>query len=348
MLTGDAASNQTGEKTAEQAYKNIKVLDGMPASKLLGAMDYMSAALGVNCSHCHTEEWESDVKPAKEATRKMIVMTRSLNKQSFSGYDVVSCYTCHRGRPNTEGAIPQEEIDFWLAARRIEPAPPGTPRPGKLPPADRIVSDYVRAIGGEAAINKLTSLVSKGAMTAIAADGPPSNTPIEIRRRAPDKLLIVTGRTVRGYDGKTAWAKDAVKARPETRELDGDELADVKRDADFYRYLKMKESYARMGLLGKEKVGGRDAYVIGASGHDGRRERLYFDVERGLLIRRSSIYRTVMGAIPEVIDFDDYRDVGGVKLPFMVRWTRPPFSATSRFTEIRINVPIESNRFSRP
>lgn len=350
ILAADCvASRQAGEKSAEQAYKNIRVLGEMPASKLLGAMNYMSAALGVNCNHCHTDEWESDVKPAKEATRKMIVMTRDLNKQSFSGYDVVSCYTCHRGTPNTVAAIPQYEAELWSDARAMAP-PSLADRPGSsgLPTVDRIVSDYVTAIGGEAAINKLSSLVSKGSMTTIAGGGPPSNSTIEVRRQSPDKLLIVAGAGARGYDGKNGWTTDGVKAGVGAREIEGDELAEIRREAEFYRLLKLKESYPRMGLLGKEKVGGRDAFVIGASGHDGSREKLYFDVERSLLIRRYSIYRTVMGAIPELIDFDDYRDVGGVKLPFVVRWTRPPFSSTRRFTEIRINIPLESSGFARP
>src|SRR5215216_2641717 len=71
------------EKPAEQVYKNIKVLNGLPASELDGAMYYMSAALGVGCTHCHTNPWDSDAKPAKLAARKMILMTRDINKENF-------------------------------------------------------------------------------------------------------------------------------------------------------------------------------------------------------------------------------------------------------------------------
>src|ERR1044071_917768 len=87
------------EKPAEQVYKNIQVFNGLPASELDGVMSYMSAALGVGCTHCHTNPWDSDVKPAKLAARRMILMTRNINKENFSGNPVVNCYTCHRGQP---------------------------------------------------------------------------------------------------------------------------------------------------------------------------------------------------------------------------------------------------------
>jgi hypothetical protein len=341
------ASQQEQEVPAERVYKNIKVLTGIPASKLDGAMYYMSAALGVSCDHCHTDVWESDAKPAKEATRKMIVMTRELNKQSFSGYDAVSCYTCHQGKPNTLAVIPLSEIEDWIRLNSAPASNPDAP-PGQsgLPTIDRILADYTNAIGGEAAIARITTRVSKGTLAAVAGTTAATPEPLEVYRQAPNKLVIVTGDSVQGFDGQRAWVKG--KKSDGVSELAGDELVELKRDAEFYRYLKLKESYSRLGVLGKDQVGGRDAYVVGATGHDQSRERLYFDVKTGLLIRRYYLYRTVLGSVPEVTDFDDYRDAGGVKLPFMVRSTRPPFISTSRFTEIQVNVPIEATRFERP
>lgn len=342
MVIDGIAGQQAQESTAERAYRNIKVLTGLPASKLTGAMYYMSAALGVSCDHCHTDAWESDVKPAKEAARKMIVMTRDLNKGSFSGYDAVSCYTCHRGKPNTSATIPLAEIDHWITTGNTE----SSPSPSALPTIDRIIVDYTNAIGGETAIARVTNRVSKGTLTVAAGANAAAPEPLEVYRRAPDKLLIVVGDSVEGFDGKRAWSK--TKENRGVAEIIGDELLERKRDAEFYRYLKLRETYPRMGVLGRDKVGERETYVVGATGHDESRERLYFDVKTGLLIRRYSLYRTVLGSVPETIDFDDYREVGGVKLPFTVRSSRPPFISTSKFSEIRVNVPIEAARFEKP
>src|SRR5215210_4608816 len=88
-------------KTAEQVYKNIQVLKGVPASQLQGAMSFMADSLGVGCSYCHSKSFDADDKPTKQTARKMIRMVFDLNKGSseiFSG-STVSCYTCHRGKP---------------------------------------------------------------------------------------------------------------------------------------------------------------------------------------------------------------------------------------------------------
>jgi hypothetical protein len=103
-----------------------------------------------------------------------------------------------------------------------------------------------------------------------------------------------------------------------------------------------------MRLLAKEMVGDREAYVVGAISRDDGRERLYFDSHNGLLIRRYVSFRTAFGAIPEVTDFDDYRPVDGIKLPFRISWSRPPFSSVQSFTEIRLNVPIDDAIFRLP
>src|SRR6266550_102027 len=78
-VTFSAQTPAAEQKTAEQVYKNIQVLNGLPASELDGVMNFMSASLGVGCNHCHTDQWDSDMKSAKLAARKMIVMTRNLN-----------------------------------------------------------------------------------------------------------------------------------------------------------------------------------------------------------------------------------------------------------------------------
>src|SRR5215510_7509303 len=87
-------------KTAEQVYKNIKVLQGTPANELNQSMHLMKGATGMDCLYCHIErEWEKDVKPAKEVARAMIVMMNDINKRQFGGKQVVTCYTCHNGKP---------------------------------------------------------------------------------------------------------------------------------------------------------------------------------------------------------------------------------------------------------
>jgi hypothetical protein len=332
------------EKPAEQVYKNIQVLNGLAASELDGAMYYMSASLGVGCTHCHTNPWESDAKPSKLAARKMILMTRNINKENFSGNPVVNCYTCHRGQPQTVTMPPASQPAWQMLDAEPAAAPP-TPA---MPSAEQVIDKYIRAIGGAAAINKLKTRVSRGTRTTTNKMTPPLSVPLEVYQTAANNLLAITnhpgGVVHKGFNGTVGWLKDARGQR----EITGKELAEEKRGADFFRYMKIKESYPSARLLGKEKVGDREAFVIGATSRDDSREKLYFDTETGLLIRRYVTFKTALGSIPEVTDFADYKDVDGIKLPFTISWSRPPFTSTEKLVEIKLDVPIDDRKFDPP
>lgn len=328
------------EKTAEQVYKNIQVLTGLPASELDGVMSFMSASLGVGCTHCHTNPWDSDVKSPKLAARRMILMTRAINKENFSGNPAITCYTCHHGQP---GTVPNPPPDLTAVQQPGTTATSAKAPP--LPPTEEIIGRYVRAIGGEAAIEKIITQVSRGTETTTNRMTPPLTLPIEIYQTAQNKVLVVRntprGAVLEGFNGAAGWIKDdrGQAAMSDKR------LTQIKRDGDFYRYLKLKQTYPQMRVLGQEKVGDRQAWVVGATTRDDSREKLYFDLRTGLLIRKYIAFKTAFGAIPEVTDFDDYRAVNGVKLPFSISWSRPPFSSTRKFTEIKLNVNVDNAKF---
>jgi hypothetical protein len=332
------------EKPAEQVYKNIQVLNGLPASELDGTMYYMSATLGVGCTHCHTNPWESDVKPSKLAARRMILMTRNINKENFSGNPVVNCYTCHRGQTQTVTVPPAGQPAWQTPGAETTAAKPSD----AMPDAGQVIEKYIRAIGGEAAINKLKTRAARGTRTTTNKMTPPLSVPLEVYQTAANKLLAITnhpgGVTYEGFNGTVGWFKD-VRGQ---REVTGKELAEEKRAADFFRFLKIRESYPGLRVLGKENVGGREAYVVGATSRDDSREKLYFDAETGLLVRRYVTYKTALGSIPEVTDFADYKDVDGIKLPFTISWSRPPFTSTEKFVEIKLNVAIDDAKFDPP
>ncbi len=137
------------EKPAEEVYKNIQVFNGLPASQLDGAMQFMSASLGVGCDHCHTNSWESDTKTAKVATRRMILMTRNINKENFGNNPAVTCYSCHFGRPHS---IPLPGAELLASKKESEPA---IAKPASMPTTDEVINRYISAIGGQAVIEKL-------------------------------------------------------------------------------------------------------------------------------------------------------------------------------------------------
>ena len=83
--TTKSAFNHQKGNTAEQVYKNIQVLKGIPASQLRPTMTFIAGSLGVSCEHCHTNPWESDIKPAKQIARRHIQMTLNINKKTSTG-----------------------------------------------------------------------------------------------------------------------------------------------------------------------------------------------------------------------------------------------------------------------
>jgi len=102
--TPNPESNQP-PKPAEEVYKNIQVLKGMPAPQLMGVMQSFTRSLGVKCDLCHVMgAFDKDDKPEKQTARKMIVMAHQINTDNFGGHMRVTCWTCHRGATEPESA----------------------------------------------------------------------------------------------------------------------------------------------------------------------------------------------------------------------------------------------------
>jgi hypothetical protein len=95
---------------AEQVFKSIQTFKGRPAIALLRVMEQAFVAnLGVECSYCHVDkQYDSDEKNAKKVAREMWVMRAQVQeaarKASGNPQAVVTCYTCHKGKPKPEFA----------------------------------------------------------------------------------------------------------------------------------------------------------------------------------------------------------------------------------------------------
>lgn len=347
LLAPRSLIQQQGDRPVEQTRKNIQVLKGLPESRLFPLMNFIGDSLGVRCSYCHVNnggdkwEWESDAKPEKKTAREMMQMTLAINKDSFSGNQGVTCYSCHRGQTHVVGLPP-----FPLPPREsfLEEEPK---RDASLPTADQVFDKYVQAIGGHAAFDKLKTRVWKG--TYITSNG--TSLPYEIQQAAPNKFLSILTTPKQGvflmaFNGTSGWQQNARGVR----ELGGSDLAQLKTFIGFFGGAGLKEQYSNLRVVRKEKIGEREAYLVRGVSTDGNNERLYFDTQTGLLLRRITIEKTVLLPIPEETDFEDYREVDGVKLPFtiVVQDIDPAYNATRKFTEVKHNVAIEDAKFNMP
>jgi Photosynthetic reaction centre cytochrome C subunit len=352
-----AATAAPQEKTVDQTRKNIQVLKGLPDSQLGTVMQFIAVSMGRRCDFCHVNKggnnwvWESDEKEEKLAARKMMTMVLALNKDNFRGSPTVSCYTCHRGRNSPQGIpslpVPTPQPRPQPPAQTAPGQPAATPMPTPAPPtADQILAKYVEGLGGQAAIDKMKTLVMKG--TYAGFNG--AAIPYEVSMSAPDKFYIIAttpqGTSERGSDGKVAWEKGPRGVN----ELMNPVLDDLKSTFLFFHNIKLKEQFTRLRGGRKDKIGDRDVIVVNGTTADNHREQLFFDAETGLLRRRISYLETPIGVIPNQIDFEDYRDVDGVKVPFTVRVlsVEPGLVSTRTYTEIKLNAPVDDAKFKMP
>jgi hypothetical protein len=214
------------------------------------------------------------------------------------------------------------------------------------PTVDQVIDKYVQAVGGKVAMEKLTSRQAVG--TIDPGNGMTLN--IEIHEKAPNKFLSeVTvpnfGSVKQGFDGSVAWDSNPQQG---VQELSGAMLASRKRNAQFYRWLRLRELFPKLELKGAAKVGDRDAYFVEATPAEGAPEKFYFDTQTGLLLRRDTSVDTPDGTITFESYYEDYREVDGVKIAFSLRRVGPDNVLTLKFTEVKHNVPFDDAQFAKP
>jgi hypothetical protein len=350
--TAAAPTRAQNQMLAENVFKNVTALRGIPVDEFMGTMGVFSAALGFSCEDCHTassNDWANyakDVSPRKTMARQMVRMVAEINKTNFGGRQVVTCFTCHRGgnRPKVTaslsllyGAPPPDELDVLIA-----PAAPGGPT------AVQILDKYIAAIGGAPRAAALTSYVAKGTYSGYGPDGEPR--PVEIYAKAPNQKAVIVrdpgaGDNTTTFSGMAGWI--SAPFRPiEVLELHGAELDSARAEAELLFPARAKQVLTAM-RTGNDFLDERTVLVV--QGMKGAAiVTMYFDEETGLLTRLVRSTPSPVGRLPVQIDYSDYRDVAGVKMPHKWRMTWLDGRSNFEMTAIQPNVPIPATRFNRP
>ncbi len=222
---------------------------------------------------------------------------------------------------------------------------PADPKPSLS--AEQIIDKSIEATGGRAAMEKLSSTWAKGLMDFVAQEVHGS---MELWAKAPDKQLVVmnletVGEIKQGFDGRVAWGQDA---SGQIIEVSGAPLADMQRNAVFNSALKWREIYPKAELAGQETIGSRKAWVVRLTPVSGKPVTRYFDKETFLMLRESGTRETPQGPMDIRADFADYRDVNGVKAPFVIRQVLPIGEIVLKITEMKNNVEIADTQFAKP
>ena len=341
---------------AEDVFKNVQVLKGIPVNQFMETMSFFSASLGYNCTNCHVadslgnwEKYAEDV-PAKRVARVMVVMVNTINKSNFGGRAAVSCYSCHRGSGHPKiipslaeqyGTPPPEDPNEIEIA---DQAPAGAS-------ADQILDQYIQAVGGANRLADLTSFAAKGTYGGWDTDF--QKVPVEILAKAPGQRATIAhtrlGDDTTAYDGRAGWIAGPDKPVPVLAVPAGQDLDGIKLEADLSFPGRIKQALGRWRVgFPETSIDDHDVQVVQGSTASGSRVKLFFDKKSGLLLRLVRYTTTVVGIVPTQIDYSDYREVAGIKMPFhwTVTWTSG--QSTTELSDIQANVPVDAAKFGKP
>lgn len=330
-----------GQQTAEQKYKNIQVLKGIPADQLVPSMQFMAASLGVECEFCHVKDDRgSDAKKSKLTARKMMIMMMQINADNFKGERVVTCYSCHRGavHPVDTPILSAENAPASKAqSEEEESAAPA------LPSAQEILDKYLAAVGGADAVQKARTRIQTGNIQ--VGD---KKFPIEIYSEAPNKRISTShvgpNASVTAYNGETGWLSTPNGIRP----MSAAEQKAASIDAQLYFPAWLPKAYQEFKVAPGEAIEGKPTYLVSANDKDELPLNLYFDQQSGLLVRLIRFAETPLGRNPTQIDYADFRAVDGLKIPY--RWTlaRPNGRFTIQIDDVKQNVAVDEKLFVAP
>ena len=358
---------------AEEVFKNVRALKGIPVDDFMETMGLISAALSFDCSDCHTNagthkvDWAADT-PRKVIARTMVTMVANLNKNSFGGRQAVTCWTCHRNRDKPLVTPVFETIygEPTLAPDDVVATAQGLPSP------ESILDKFIQASGGAQRLAGLTSIDGKGTSAGFGGFG--GGGAVEIAAKAPDKRATIIlfkaetnrGDQIRTYDGATGWVRTPLNVLGEYQLIGGD-LDGARFDAQLSFPGQIKKiltnlktgspttisdlpvSHSQAAVQANTAAGKTyNVDVVQGNGPRGLLVTLYFDKQTGLLARELRYSQTPIGRVPTEIDFADYRDINGIKLPFRISYVWLDGRDSILLNEIKTNVSIDETKFGRP
>ena len=348
-----SAAGQSGPgqkpKMAEEVFKNVQVLKGIPVDEFMDTMGMFAASLGYDCASCHDQEISSNreafaiTTPSIQRARQMILMMNGLNRANFGGEQRVSCFTCHRGSyrpeivPNL--ALQYGELTDDPNAMIILPTRGASAAP--------VFEKYIQALGGAERLAKLTSFVAKGTYTGFTTSG--AGVPVEIFAKAPNQrtqiIHMPEGDSVKSYDGQNCWVAEKWRPLP-LMPLTGGNLDGARLEAMMSFPAEIQKAFSQWQVT-STTIDDRKIQVLQGANAGKFPINLYFD-DSGLLVRLVRWNKVAVGTIPAQIDYSDYREVAGVKMPFHVVVTWTDGQDTFELSGIQPNVPIDAGKFATP
>ena len=222
--------------------------------------------------------------------------------------------------------------------------------------ADEVIEKSIAAMGGRAAMEKIKTRSMTGdiSLTTPAGDIPGT---VEITNAAPNKSRTVIKADLSAFgagplvidqrfDGTSGYVLDSLQGN---RDITGNQLDNMKANSFPHLFLAYKAMGTTVKLIGKEKVGDRDAFLLTFEPSTGSVVRQFVDAESYLPVQaiiKANLPQ--LGDIEQTMIASDFREVDGVKVPFKVQVTSPATGFTMTFSKIANNVAVDEKAFMKP
>jgi hypothetical protein len=353
LLYARVVAAQEPQPKAEDVFQNVQVLKGISVSEFMGTMGFFSASLGLNCVFCHVPESLQDWKkfaedvPRKRIARTMIAMVNTINKSNFGGRATITCYSCHHGneRPKPIPSLSQQYGVPEEDPNEIEVPP----QPVSGPTADQILDKFIAA--ASSAAFDIAGYTIQG--TYEGYETYHVQVPFELWVKPPSQMATLVhtqnGDSATVYDGREGWIASPNNPVLLLPMATGAESDGARLDAQLFFPGQIKQALTRWRSgFPIANVSDKDVQVIEGFGPQGTRMKLFFDQQSGLLLRQLRYSATLVGTNPYQVDYADYREENGAKLPhqWTVTWTNG--QSIWRVKEIKTDAAIPATRFAKP
>jgi hypothetical protein len=333
----------------DDVFKSVEILRGIPVDTFFETMGMFASAMGNDCTFCHVSNAYFDKTAFAQPTprirraRQMLMMMNALNEQYFAGRTRVTCFTCHGG-----SQAPRSEPDLALqyGAPAEDPNARDFPVDARVS-ADEVFAKYLQALGGTERLGRLSSFSARGTYSGF--DTAFEKVPVELFAKAPNQqtmiVRLVGGASTRTFDGRNGWMAGPDTPVPLLTLTEGN-LDRARLEAMVAFPAGLRQAFPRW-RVGRTAIDDREVRVVQGMGDAQALANFYFD-ESGLLVRLVRWTRTPVGFIPTQVDYADYRDVAGVKIPFHRTVTQTYMQMNIELSDVQPNASIDAAKFARP
>jgi len=333
----------------DEVFKSVVLFKGIPVDTFFETMGMFASAMGNDCTFCHDSGAYFDktlfAKPTPRIARarQMVMMMNGLNEQYFGGRPRVTCFTCHGGSQS-----PRSEPDLAIQYG----APTEDPNARDFPvdtrvTADQVFDKYLQALGGADRVAKFTSFSATG--TYEGFDTGMKKVPVELYAKAPAQQTMVVhlsiGLSTRAFDGRNGWMAGPDTPLPLLTLTEGN-LDRARLEALVAFPAGLRQAFPRW-RVGRTAIGDKEVRIVQGVGAAQALANFYFD-DSGLLVRLVRWTRTPVGFVPTQIDYANYRDVNGVKVPFTRTVSQTYMQMTVELANVQANASIDDARFAKP